>query len=92
MNKAVLDAELLDRIRTATKSFEITDENGNVLGSFVPNASFERIMMRALPHPTEKELAEARAEMREKGEKGGVSGEELLAGLDRIKREWEARQ
>lgn len=89
MSKAVLDAELLDRIRTATKSFEITDENGNVLGSFVPNASFERIATFLLPEPTREELAEARAEMLARG---GVSGEELRARLADIRRQWEARQ
>jgi hypothetical protein len=89
MSKIVLDAELLAKLSGATQAVEIADENGNVIGHFLPNAAFERIMSLLLPPAAEKETAEARAEMLAHG---GASSEELLAGLAEIKRQWEARQ
>ena len=89
MSKIVLDGELLAKLRTATQSVEIADANGEVIGSFVPNEAFERIMSFVLPPLSKEERAAARAEMLEHG---GVSSAELLAGLDEIKRQWEARQ
>jgi hypothetical protein len=89
MTKIVPDSELLAKLRTATKSVEIADESGNVIGTFVPNAVYERIMSFLLPEPTKEELAEARAEMLAGG---GVSAEDLRARLAGIQRQWEARQ
>jgi hypothetical protein len=89
MSRIVLDAELRAKLNGATKAVEIADDNGNVIGHFVPVESFERIMSFLLPPATEKDIAEARAEMLAHG---GVSSEELLAGLREIKRQWEARQ
>lgn len=89
MNKLVLGRELLAKLKAATKSIPIEDEDGNVIGTFVPNAVYERIMSHFLPEPTKEELAEARAEMLAHG---GVSGEELRARLAEIQRQWEARQ
>ena len=89
MSKIVLDAELRAKLNGATKAVEITDEDGNVIGHFLPVEAFERIMSFLLPPATDKEIAEARAEMLAHG---GVSSEELLAGLAEIRRQWEARQ
>ena len=89
MSKIVLDRELLAKLKEATKSIPITDEDGTVIGTFVPNAVYERIMCHFLPEPTKEELVEARAEMLKHG---GVSGEELRAQLADIQRQWEARQ
>jgi hypothetical protein len=89
MTKVAPGAELLAQLRTATESVQIVDENGNVIGTFVPNAVYERIMTHFLPEPTKEELAEARTEMLANG---GVSGEELRARLADIQRQWEARQ
>ncbi len=87
MNEIVLDRELLAKLKEATKSFAITDDSGNVIGSFVPNASFERMMAFLLPEPTKEERAEARAEMLQHG---GVSTADLLSSMDDAKRKWEA--
>ncbi len=89
MSEIVLDRELLAKLKVATKSIPITDEDGNVIGSFVPNAAFDRIMSFLLPEPTKEELAEARAEMLQHD---GVSTAELLASMDDAKRKWEAGQ
>ncbi|QJW94363.1 hypothetical protein [Frigoriglobus tundricola] len=89
MSRVVPDAELLAKLSVATKAVEIADENGNVIGHFLPNAAYDRIMSFVLPPATKEEIAEARAEMLAHG---GVSTQELLAGLDEIKRQWEARQ
>jgi hypothetical protein len=89
MSKIVLDRELIAKLKEATKSIPITDEDGNVIGSFVPNASFDRIMSFLLPEPTKEELAEARAEMLQHG---GVSTAELLAAMDDAKRKWDVGQ
>jgi hypothetical protein len=89
VNKIILDAELLAKLRGATKSVEIADEDGNVIGTFVPNEAYERIMSFLLPEPTKEELAEARTEMLAGG---GVRAEELRARLAGIQRQWEARQ
>jgi hypothetical protein len=92
MSKIVLDAELLAKLRGLTKSVEIADEHGNVIGSFVPNEAFERIMSFLLPPATEAEIAEARAEILATGNlKDGVSTAELIAGLEEIKRQSESR-
>jgi hypothetical protein len=93
MAQLVLDADTLAKLRGLTKSVEIADENGNVIGSFVPNEAFDRIMAHVLSPATEEEIAEARAEMLATGNlKDGVSTAELLAGLDEIKRQQAARQ
>jgi hypothetical protein len=89
MSEIVLDRELLAKLKEATKSIPITDEAGSVIGTFVPNAAFERIMAFLLPEPTKEELAEARVEMLQHG---GVSTAELLTSLDDAKRKWEASQ
>lgn len=83
---------MLAQLRGLTKSVEIADENGNVIGSFVPNDAFDRIMSHFLAPATEKEIAEARAEVLATGNlKDGVSTAELLAGLEAIKRQSEAQ-
>lgn len=93
MARIVLDADTLAKLRGLTKSVEIADENGNVIGSFVPNEAFERIMAHILAPATEKEIAEARAEVLATGNlKDGVDGAELRARLDELKRQWDARQ
>lgn len=93
MSRIVLDAATLAKLRGLTKSAEIADEQGNVIGSFVPNDAFERIMSFLLPPATEEEVAEARAEMLATGTlKDGVSSAELLAGLAEMKRQHEERQ
>lgn len=89
MSRIVLDAELRAKLNGATKVVEVADEAGNVIGRYVPDEVFERIMARLLPPLTPEERAEARKEMLEHG---GVSSSELLAGLEAIQREWEARQ
>ncbi|MBN9122430.1 MAG: hypothetical protein J0I06_25355 [Planctomycetes bacterium] len=89
MNRIVADADLVARLRGTTKSVEIADESGNVIGTFVPNEAYERIMSFLLPEPTKEELAEARAEMLAGG---GVRAEELRARLAEIRRRREARQ
>jgi hypothetical protein len=92
MNKIVLDAELLAKLRGLTKSVEFADEHGNVIGSFVPNEAFERIMSFILSPATEEEIAEARAEMLATGNlKDGVSTAEILAGLKEIQRQQDER-
>jgi hypothetical protein len=87
MTRIVPDADMLAKLRGLTKSVEIADENGNVIGSFVPNEAFDRIMSALLPPLSKEELAEARAEMLEHG---GVSTSEILAAIDDAKRRWEA--
>lgn len=89
MSKLVLDRELLAKLKEATKSIPIEDEDGNVIGTFVPNAAYERIMCHFLPEPTKQELAEARVEMLQHG---GVSTAQLLAAMDEGKRKSEAGQ
>jgi|GEM_PF-3247807 len=89
MSKIVPDTELLVKLKSATKAVEIADEEGNVIGHFLPNEAFERIMAFVLPPATKEEIAEARTEMLASG---GVSTAELLARLDEVKRQWESRQ
>jgi hypothetical protein len=89
MNRVVLDAEQRAKLNRDKGGVEFTDENGNVLGYLMTQDSFDWIAIAILPPPTKEELAEARKEMLEKG---GVSTEELLASLERINREWDARQ
>ena len=89
MTKIVPDSELLAKLRNAAKSVEIADENGNVIGTFVPNAVYDRIMSFFLPPATKEGIAEARAEMLAQG---GVSGEELRARLAELRRQWEAQR
>ena len=87
MSRVTPDAESLAKLSAATKSVEIADANGNVIGTFVPNASYDRIMSFFLPPLSKEGLAEARAEMLEHG---GVSTAEVLAAIDDAKRRWEA--
>jgi hypothetical protein len=89
MSKIVLDGELIAKLKETTKAVEIADEDGNVIGHFVPNETYDRIMAFILPSPTKKEICEARTEMLEHG---GVSAGDLLARLNEVKRQWEARQ
>jgi hypothetical protein len=89
MTKIVPDAELLAQLRSATKSVKIADENGTVIGTFVPNEVYDRIMSFFLPPATKEGIAEARAEMLAQG---GVSGEELRARLAELRRQWDAQQ
>jgi hypothetical protein len=88
MSKIVLDRELIAKLKEATKSVEIADEDGTVIGSFVPNEAYERIMAFILRPSTDQELTEARAEMLRGG---GVSAQELLARLDDVKKQYESR-
>jgi hypothetical protein len=93
MAPIVPDASTLAKLRELTKSVEIADENGNVIGSFVPNDAYDRIMSHILRPATREEIAAARAEILATGTlKDGVSSQQLIAGLDEIKRQWEARQ
>jgi hypothetical protein len=78
MSKIVLDTESLAKLRGLTKSVEIADEKGNVIGSFVPNEAFDRIMSFLLPPASREEIAQARAEVLATGTlKDGVSSAEL---------------
>jgi hypothetical protein len=93
MSRMVLDAELIAKFRGLTKSVEIADESGNVIGSFVPNEAFDRIMTFLLPPATKEEIAEARAEVLATGTlKDGVSTAEILAAIDNARRRCEATQ
>lgn len=89
MSRIVADADLAVRLRGATKSVEIADESGNVIGTFVPNAVYDRIMSFFLPPATKESIAEARAEMLAHG---GVDAEELRAQLAELRRRWESQQ
>ncbi len=89
MSKVVLDAGTCAKLAAAKRTVEVTDEGGNVIGHFTSHDAYERIMMALLPPASPEEVAEARAEMLAKG---GVSVEELVAGLHEIRRRWEARQ
>ena len=96
MSKVVLDAELRAKLDGATETVELTDEAGNVIGRFVPegrsyvtDAVYDRMMSAILRPSSRAELDEARKEMLEHG---GVSTAEILAGLEEIKRQWEARK
>lgn len=93
MSRLVLDADTLAKLRGLTKSVEIADENGNVIGSFVPNEAFDRMMAALLPPATREEIEAARAEMLATGTlKDGVGTADILAAIDAAKRRWEATQ
>ncbi len=93
MSRIVLNGELLTKLRGLTKSVEVADESGNVIGSFVPNDAFDRIMSHFLTPATPEEIAAARTEIQTTGTlKDGVSTAELLAGLNEIKRRQDERQ
>ena len=89
MSKIVLDADLRAKLGDAKEGVEFTDENGNVLGHFVPHDTYLRMAETLLPPLTQDEIADARREMLEHG---GVGTAELLARLADIKRQWEARR
>ena len=88
MERIVLDAETRAKFEGRTVGAELTDEQGNVIGHFLTAGSYERLTEFLFPPITAGEVAEARKEMLAVG---GVTSEEMLAGLERIKREWEAR-
>lgn len=93
MSRIVPNAEMLAKLRGLTKSVEIADEDGNVIGSFVPNEAFERIMAVLLPPATREEIEAARAEILATGTlKDGVRTTDILAAIDDAKRRWEATQ
>ena len=89
MNRIVLDAETRSKLLLGKVTVEITDEQGTVVGHFLPADAYDRMVELLFPPVTKEEIAEARREMLQHG---GVSSEELLAGLAQIKRNWEARQ
>jgi len=89
MNRIVLDAESLAKFDGRTVGAEVADEHGNVIGHFLTAGVYERFVEFLFPPVTKEEIALARREMLAVG---GVSTDELRAGLDRIKREWEARR
>jgi hypothetical protein len=89
MAPIVPSADMLTQLRGLTKSVEIADESGNVIGSFVPNDAYDRIMSYLLRPLSRDEVAEARAEMLAKG---GATTAEILAAIDDAKRRWEAMQ
>lgn len=92
MSRIVLNAEMLAKLRGLTKSVEFADESGNVIGSFVPNDAFERIMSHFLSPATQEEIAAARTEILTTGAlKDGVSATELLAGHNKINRQRDDR-
>lgn len=91
MAPIVPSADMLAKLRGLTKSVEIADESGNVIGSFVPNEAFERIMAHMLPPATKEEIAAARAEVLATGTlKDGVDMTARLAELKAAKQD--ARQ
>ncbi|HEY2908847.1 MAG TPA: hypothetical protein VGI99_01290 [Gemmataceae bacterium] len=87
MNRVLLNAET--RAKCGASGAEFTDEVGNVVGYFVPENSFEWIASLILPPPTEAEIADARSEMQASG---GVSSQEVLAGIERANRAWDGRK
>lgn len=89
MNRVVMDAELRAKLNGGRAGFEFVDEAGNVVGHFVPDDSFDRLVEALFPPVTKEEIAEARAEMLARG---GVSTAELLTRLEKVRRDWEARQ
>jgi hypothetical protein len=89
MSRIVLDADLRAKLGGANEGVEFTDENGNVVGHFIPHDAYLRMADTLLPPLTQDEIADARREMLEQG---GVSTAELLDRLAEIKRQWEARR
>lgn len=87
MTPIVPDTATLARLRDLTKSVEIADESGNVIGSFVPNEAHDRIMSYFLRPATQEEKDAARAELLATGTlKDAVSTADILAAIDRAKR------
>lgn len=88
MAPIVPDADMLAKLRGLTKSVQIADESGNVIGSFVPNEAFERIMAYMLPPATREEIDATRAEFLATGTlKDGVDMTARLAELNAAKRD-----
>jgi len=93
MTPIVPSADMLAKLRGLTKSVEIADESGNVIGSFVPNDAYDRIMSYFLRPATQEEKDAARAEILATGTlKDGVSTADILAAIDAAKRRWEETQ
>lgn len=94
MSKVVLDDELRAKLNGATGVVEVTDEAGNVVGSYVPRGQvtdeeYDRVMSILLPPLSREELDEARKEMLEHG---GVSTAEVIASMEAAIRRAEARK
>jgi hypothetical protein len=89
MSKIVLDADLRAKLGGAKEGVEFTDENGNVVGHFIPHEAYLRMADTLLPPLTRDEIANARREMLEQG---GVGTAELLNRLAEIQRRWETRR
>src|SRR5438128_492757 len=89
MLKVVLDAELRAKLNGGQDGILFTDEAGNVVGHYLTDAAFHRLIDMLQPPLTRKEIAEARQEMLEKG---GVSTAEILASIEAARRDWEAHR
>lgn len=89
MTRVMLDAELRARLRTDCEQVEFTDESGIVIGHWVPHDRYMAMLDAWLPPITPEERAEAIQEMRD-GK--CLTTAEVLEGIERAKREWEARQ
>ena len=58
----------------------------NTYANWYGQEEFDRLVSEALPEPTEETLAEARAEMLERG---GVTTDEILESMHDAEREWD---
>lgn len=85
MTRIVLTPEQVAQINGGRAEF--VDSTGNLIGHLFTEASFTRLNTILFPEPTPEDIAEARKEMLAVG---GVSTEELLASLDRVRQQWEA--
>jgi hypothetical protein len=83
MNRVVLDAELRAKLNGGTAGIEFTDEAGNVVGHYLPQSSFHRLIDLLFPPATKEEIAEARREMLEKG---GLSTGQILEAIESARR------
>ena len=94
MGTVVMEPELRAKSNGGTAVVEVTDEAGNVVGSYVPRGQvsdeeYERVMSILLPPLSREELDEARKEMLEHG---GVSTAEIIAAIENGIRRAEARR
>jgi hypothetical protein len=89
MTKVVLDAELREKLKGGQGGVELTDDQGNVVGHYIPDRAFSRIFELIQPPLTQQEVADARREMLEQG---GVSTADILDAIDSAQRDWIARQ
>lgn len=72
-----MESTRIDR-STGLAGTRLTDPSGKVVGYFVSEESFERMVDCILPEPTPAEIAEARREMLSEG---GASAADILAAI-----------